>query len=134
MAGDGKGITPANLIAATAVVIMALIAGGALMQSQLANVAKIHEDAQTATKEREAMLLERIKVLEVAARYQAHDPVEKATLDAIVAGIDKREELFQAQSTTQITDLNRQFAAALLTINANTQQSEVKKPAVMPPP
>ena len=127
-----EGITPATLIAAIMAVLMTLGIGGALVQSQIANVTQTQRDEETVAKDRDAMLLDRIKTLEEGARNAARHPVEKETLDAIVAGIDAREALFQAQSTTQITDLNRQFAAALLSINSNIQQGEPKK-AVLPP-
>ena len=113
---DTGGITTSNLIAAIAVVIMAFGAYWALMQSQFENVSKTQETSEQATKDRDDMLLSRIKVLETEARREARDPVEKATLDAIVAAIDKRDDLIQSQ----IGDLNRQIAAALIIIDSNT--------------
>jgi len=120
------GITPPTLIAACAVVIMAMGAGGALMQSQLAGVAKTHETAEAATKDREKILLDRITKLEDSEKKQAHDPVEKATLDAIITAFDKRTDLIQGQ----IIDINRQIAAALIIIDNN---NSVKKTQPNPP-
>jgi hypothetical protein len=57
-------------------------------------------------------------VLEAQGRVQAHDPVEKATIDVIIDAINKRDDLFQAQ----ITDLNRQIAAALIIIDNNSMK------------
>jgi uncharacterized protein HemX len=116
------GITPATLIAAIVVVIMALGVGGTLMQSQFTSVGKTQEAAEIASKERDAMLFDRIKTLEEAARRQAHEPVEKATLEAIINATDKRMDLFQSQ----ITDINRQIAAALIIIDNNTQNGARK--------
>src|ERR1700680_3583284 len=45
----------------------------------------------------------------------AHDPVEQKTVDAINSAIDKRIDLIQSQ----ITDINRQIAAALIIIDNN---------------
>jgi hypothetical protein len=130
---EGEGIAAPTLIAGIVVVIMALGIGGALVQTQISNVAHTLETAETTSKEREALLLDRVKVLEEGARRAAREPVEKATIDAIVDGINKREELFQAQSTTQINDLNRQFAAALLSINANNMGFSPARKTVGPP-
>ena len=130
MAGDNsKGITPATLLSAIAVVIMAFAAVGTLMQAQFASVAKTQETSDTATKEREKLLLERIKTLEANAQNQAHEPVEKATFDAVTAAIDKREDLFQAE----ITDINRQIAAALIIIDSNSNGGDIKKTRPAPP-
>lgn len=128
----GKGISAGNLIAAIAVVIMALVAGGALMQTQLAHVTETQNDRDAAIKERDTMLLDRIKVLEDGARKAARDPVEKATLDAIVAAIDKRDELIQSTFSNQINDLNRQIAASLISVEAGGGNGP-KKSMVMPP-
>jgi hypothetical protein len=113
------GITPPTLIAAIVVVIMALGGGWELMQSQFASVAKTQENADTVIKDREKLMLDRIERLEGLALKAARDPVEKATLDAIVAAIDKRDDLIQSQTSTQINDINRQIAAALVDIGAN---------------
>ncbi len=129
---NDKGITPATLIAAIVVVIMTLGIGGTLVQTQLSHVAEIQSAAEKAISDRDVMILDRVKTLEEASRKSARDPVEKATLDAIVEGIDKREELFQAQTSTQITDINRQIAAALISIGTNAETT-VKKPALLPP-
>jgi hypothetical protein len=45
----------------------------------------------------------------------AHDPVETKTIDAVVNAIDKRLDTFQ----TQIVDINRQIAAAIIIIDSN---------------
>jgi len=52
----------------------------------------------------------------------AHEPVEQKTIDAINSAIDKRIDLIQGQ----ITDINRQIAAALIII-------DTKKPIQAPP-
>lgn len=95
---------------------MAFGSGGAIVQSQFSNVAKTQETADASTKEREKVLLDRIEKLEESARKQARDPVEKATLDAINSASDKRIDLIQSQ----ITDINRQIAAALIIIDNNS--------------
>ncbi len=56
----------------------------------------------------------------------AHDPVEQKTVDAINSAIDKRIDLIQSQ----ITDINRQIAAALIIIDNNA----VSRKAPTPPP
>lgn len=56
-------------------------------------------------------------VFELSAR-QAHDPVETKTIDAVVSAIDKRLDTFQ----TQIVDINRQIAAALIIIDSNNSK------------
>jgi len=53
-------------------------------------------------------------VFELSAK-QAHDPVETKTIDVVVNAIDKRLDTFQ----TQIVDINRQIAAALIIIDSN---------------
>jgi uncharacterized protein HemX len=121
-----KGIAPGTLIAAIVVVIMTLGLGGAFMQFQFASVSKTQETAEATIKEREKILLDRIEKLEEAARKQAREPVEKATLDAINAASDKRIELIQSQ----ITDINRQIAAALVIIDSN---AGAKKMFPVPP-
>ena len=123
-----NGITPATLIAAIVVVLMALGVGGTLMQSQFASVAKTQEASETSATERYTVLLDRIKTLEDFSRKQAREPVEKATVDAINDAIDKRLDLFQSQ----ITDINRQIAAALIIID-NNSQSGIKKLSPNPP-
>jgi hypothetical protein len=56
----------------------------------------------------------------------AHEPVEQKTVDAINSAIDKRIDLIQAQ----ITDLNRQIAAALIIIDNN---AAMKRLSPLPP-
>ena len=63
-------------------------------------------------------------VFELSAK-QAHDPVETKTIDAVVNAIDKRLDTFQ----TQIVDINRQIAAALIIIDSNN----AKLRPTMPP-
>jgi hypothetical protein len=82
--------------------------------------------AEAATKDREKILLDRITKLEDSEKKQAHDPVEKATLDAIITAFDKRTDLIQGQ----IIDINRQIAAALIIIDNN---NSVKKTQPNPP-
>lgn len=129
---NGKGIAPGTLIAAIAVFIMAFGGGWTLMQSQFTSVAKTQEEAQAQAAQRDEILLDRIKVLEDGERKQARDPVEKATLDAIVSAIDKRDELIQAS----ISDINRQIAAALIIIDNNIDNNggAIKKAAPALPP
>ena len=122
----GNGIPSGTLIAAIVVVIMALGGGWTLMQSQFSGVAKTQENAETSIKERESVLLERIKALEENQRRQAREPVEKATLDAINSATDKRIDLIQAQ----ITDINRQIAAALIIIDNNSSAPKKITPGV----
>jgi hypothetical protein len=117
-----------NLIAGCAVLIMAFGSGGAIVQSQFSNTAKTQETADASTKEREKILLDRIEKLEEIARHSAREPVEKATLDAIITASDKRNDLMQAQ----ISDINRQIAAALIIIDNNNQVG-VKKLSPSPP-
>jgi hypothetical protein len=60
----------------------------------------------------------------------AHDPVEQKTVDAINSAIDKRIDLIQSQ----ITDINRQIAAALIIIDNNAvSTSSRRSPATLPP-
>jgi len=62
-------------------------------------------------------------VFELSAK-QAHDPVETKTIDAVVNAIDKRLDTFQ----TQIVDINRQIAAALIIIDSNNAKLRPTKP------
>jgi hypothetical protein len=55
------------------------------------------------------------RIQEERAAKLAHDPVEQKTIDAINSATDKRIDLIQAQ----ITDINRQIAAALIIIDNN---------------
>ena|ERR1700679_593216 len=108
-----------------AVAIVGLMSGGqwVVSQTQFASV----EKTELADREQ---LGERITILEREQRDTlgrlAHDPVEKATMDAIISATDKRMDLFQSQ----ITDINRQIAAALIIIDSNAGK---KSPAVLPP-
>ena len=109
-----------------AVAIVGLMSGGqwVVSQTQFASV----EKTELADREQ---LGERITILEREQRDMlgrlAHDPVEKATMDAIISATDKRMDLFQSQ----ITDINRQIAAALIIIDANSQAG--KKSVPLPP-
>jgi Mg2+ and Co2+ transporter CorA len=57
----------------------------------------------------------RLVVAESSILKGARDPVEKATLDAIADATGKRIDLLQ----DQLTDINRQIAAVLLTAEGN---------------
>jgi len=57
----------------------------------------------------------------------AHDPVEDRTFQAVIVATDKRIDLIQAQ----ITDINRQIAAALIIIDNN---AVARKQSVPVPP
>lgn len=59
---------------------------------------------------------------------EARDPVEKATMDAIISATDKRIDLIQAQ----ITDINRQIAAALIIIDNNSAGPKKITPSLPP--
>jgi hypothetical protein len=59
----------------------------------------------------------------------AHDPVENRTFQAVSAAIDKRIDLIQAQ----ITDINRQIAAALIIIDNNAGALHKAPAATLPP-
>lgn len=89
-----------------------------VMRTQFDNVTHTQETSESTIRDRDRILLDRIVVLEAQGRVQAHDPVEKATIDVIVDAINKRDDLFQAQ----ITDLNRQIAAALIIIDNNSMK------------
>lgn len=136
------GVTTTNLIAGCAVLIMAFAAGGALVQTQFAGVEKTNSNYATSSKDSVELLRKETNDLALelkahvdrlereqleAARTSAREPVEKATVEAITGAIDKRIDLIQAQ----ITDINRQIAAALIIIDNN---SGVKKlsPAIPP--
>jgi hypothetical protein len=62
--------------------------------------------------------------------HTARNPVDKDTTDATTNAIDKRIDLIQAQ----ITDINRQIAAALIIIDNNSLSTGAKKaPTTIPP-
>jgi len=128
MTKDDGGITTSNLIAAIAVVIMAFGAYWALMQSQFSNVEKTQTAAEQFSQYRDADLLKRIEKLELDTQRQAHEPVEKATLDAVNSAVNQRIDLIQAQ----IADINRQIAAALIIID-NDNGTTSKKSLPLPP-
>lgn len=67
------------------------------------------------------------RIQEERAAKLAHDPVEQKTIDAINSAIDKRIDLIQIQ----ITDINRQIAAALIIIDNSA--SARKSPQALPP-
>jgi hypothetical protein len=121
-----SALSPSNLIAAIVVVFMALGGIWALAQSQFASIEKTQQSGEAATRDRERLLLDRIETLETNGGRQAREPVEKATIDAITSAIDKRIDLIQAQ----ITDINRQIAAALIIIDSN---ASAKKTPPLPP-
>ena len=58
----------------------------------------------------------------------AHDPVEQKTIDANNVATDKRIDLIQAQ----ITDINRQIAAALIIIDNNATTPRRTAPNLPP--
>jgi hypothetical protein len=58
----------------------------------------------------------------------AHDPVEDRTFQAVSIASDKRIDLIQAQ----ITDINRQIAAALIIIDNNAGFTRKVAPALPP--
>ena len=59
---------------------------------------------------------------------QAHDPVEDSTFQAVSKATDDRVTLLQ----NQITDINRQIAAALIIIDNNAGIAR-KTPPTLPP-
>ena len=127
-------LTTSNLIAACGVLVIAFGSGWTLMQSNFANVEKAAETRAETTNEAEALLRKqgydlgielkaRLELVEAAQAQlrmtAAREPVEKATVEAITSAIDKRIDLIQAQ----ITDINRQIAAALIIIDNNNNGS-----------
>jgi len=68
------------------------------------------------------------RIQESRSSKLARDPVEQKTIDAINSATDKRIDLIQAQ----ITDINRQIAAALIIIDNNAGAAR-KSPATLPP-
>jgi hypothetical protein len=71
--------------------------------------------------------VDRIKVMESLLQKGAHDPVEKATIDAILNALNKQIDLI----VSQIADLNRQIAAALIIIDNNS--ANLKRSPQLPP-
>jgi hypothetical protein len=67
------------------------------------------------------------RIQEERSSKLARDPVEQKTIDAINTATDKRIDLIQAQ----ITDINRQIAAALIIIDNNATAR--KTPPTLPP-
>jgi len=72
-------------------------------------------------------MMRRLAVLETSQAKAAHDPVEKPTFEAVAKATDDRITLLQ----NQITDINRQIAAALVIIDNNA--SVRKNPTILPP-
>ena len=106
-----------------AVTVVALGVGAlwAVSQNQFANTEKTISD-----------LGRRLAIVEatqtnIASRL-AHDPVEDRTFQAVAKATDDRITLLQ----NQITDINRQIAAALIIIDNNSGVSR-KPPPALPP-
>jgi hypothetical protein len=146
------------LLLGAALMITAASAGWTIFQSEFANVEKIANADRERTvaavtelkttfskylteKEHEAYTFGIRKELDTLkgrideiqriqgerATKLAHDPVEQKTIDAINSAIDKRIDLIQGQ----ITDINRQIAAALIIIDNNSAIR--KSPSTLPP-
>jgi hypothetical protein len=106
-----------------AVTVVALGVGAlwAVSQNQFANTEKTISD-----------LSRRLAIVEatqssIAGRL-AHDPVEDRTFQAVAKATDDRITLLQ----NQITDINRQIAAALIIIDNNAGVAR-KNPPALPP-
>ena len=105
-----------------AVTVVALGVGAlwAVSQNQFANTDKTMAD-----------LSRRLAIVEAAqanlSTKLAHDPVEAKTFEAVSVATDKRIDLIQAQ----ITDINRQIAAALIIIDQNAGMK--RSPPTLPP-
>lgn len=107
-----------------AVAVVGLMSGAqwAVSQTQFANVDKIEvSDRAQATafyvELRDRLTAVERKQVEIIEKL-AHDPVEARTFQAVSDATDKRIDLIQAQ----ITDINRQIAAALIIIDNNNAQ------------
>jgi hypothetical protein len=143
---NGKGdvsLSWMTVVGAISVAGLVAGAGWTIFQNEFANV------KETATEDRrqvadyynsnkddlnraKAEIGRRLDVLEnqmaAMAPRLAHDPVEQKTVDAINAATDKRIDLIQAQ----ITDINRQIAAALIIIDNNAGVSRKMQPTLPP--
>ena len=98
-----------SLVSAATILAMAFAGTWALFQSQLGSM----EHELTELRGQLHDLEER--QIQIIAK-SAHEPVEKLTVDANDAASDKRIDLIQSQ----ITDINRQIAAALIIIDNNS--------------
>jgi chromosome segregation ATPase len=66
--------------------------------------------------------------LSLTAGRLAHDPVEQKTFDVVSKAVDDRVTLLQ----NQITDINRQIAAALIIIDNNAGTLRSRQPTLPP--
>lgn len=98
-----------SLMSIATILSMAFAGTWALFQTQLSSI----EHELTRMQDQLHDVQERqIKLIS----SEAHEPVEKATIDANNVANDKRIDLIQGQ----ITDINRQIAAALIIIDNNS--------------
>ena len=120
MASGDPQISWMTLVGAVAVV--GLMNGGqwAVSQTQFASVDKVQNELRERLISVEA---QQTKIIEKLA----HDPVENRTFQATIDATDKRLDQIEGQ----ITDINRQIAAALIIIDNN---SGVKRTTPMLPP
>jgi hypothetical protein len=107
-----------------AIVVVGLIAAAqwTIFQNQFTNVDKTIADLG-----RRVAILEATQAA-ITAKL-AHDPVEKATFDAVAKSTDDRITLLQSN----ITDLNRQIAAALIIIDNNSALPGATRRPSLPP-
>ena len=74
-----------------------------------------HNEYREGMKDQVEDIRRRLTMLEIAMTKMAHDPVESRTFEAVSKATDDRVTLLQ----NQITDINRQIAAALIIIDNN---------------
>ena len=123
MASDRGGdptLSWQTIVAAITVVGLLAVAQWTIFQNQFANTEKTISD-----------LGRRLAILEATQAALitklAHDPVEDRTFQAVAKATDDRIVLLQ----NQITDINRQIAAAIIIIDNNAVMR--KTPPTLPP-
>lgn len=143
---DGRGdlqLSWATVVGGAAICISLAGAGWTIFQNEFSSV----KDVATADRNQSLLyyntnrddlirssteLKDRLNGLEsqlrIIAPRLAHEPVEQKTIDAINTATDKRIDLIQAQ----ITDINRQIAAALIIIDNNNATPRRNSPALPP--
>lgn len=140
MPAGNQDISWQNIAAAAALVGLMVSAQWVVTQTEFTNVNKITDEIRGdlirqqhdyAARDETDDLKARVTILEqdlknLIARVP-HDPVDQKTADATNSAVAK--EIDQIQS--QITDINRQIAAALIIIDNNN--SGVRKNSPLPP-
>lgn len=117
-----------------AVTVVALLVGAewAVSTSQFSNVYKAIDENRFELVRRETELKGRVALIEAQQLAMlsrlAHDPVEDRTFQAVAKATDDRINLLQ----NQISDINRQIAAALIIIDNNAGSVKRIQPTLPP--